>query len=105
MVDFVWAVHEVGLRSVDCDLDFAVDEIVELGVDHDVLGPCFESVLDSDDFEYVGVFADSLKLLKNCEYFGFIWVVLASEQVWNMESYQIQGLIIINLMLSRPFLN
>jgi hypothetical protein len=54
-------------------LDFAVDEIVELGVDHDVLSPCFEPVLDSDDFKFAWhKTVHSLKLLKNCKYFGLI---------------------------------
>jgi hypothetical protein len=70
------------------------------------LSPCFESVLDSDDFKFAWhKTTHSLKLLKNCEYFGLIWVVLASEQIWDMEGYQIQGLIWINIVLSRPFLN
>lgn len=37
------------------DLDFAVDGIVELRVDHDVFCRIFESVFDSNDFEQVRV--------------------------------------------------
>ncbi len=73
MVHFVGTAHELRVRSVDGDLDFAVDQIVESCIDHNVLGSLFKSVLDSDDFESVGIFvAYSLKLPKNLEYFVLI---------------------------------
>ncbi len=66
MVDFVGAAHEFGLGSVDSDLNFAVDEIVEFCVNHDVLGSLLESVFDSDDFEFLRFFfANFLKFLEN----------------------------------------
>ncbi len=53
VVNFVGAAHEFRLRSVDCDLDFTVDEVIKFGIDQDVMGSLFESVFDSDDFEFM----------------------------------------------------
>ena len=70
VIDFVGTAHEFRLGSVNCNLDFAVDEIVEFGVDQDVVGSLFESVFDSDDFELVrNLIAHSLQLVKNLEHF------------------------------------
>jgi hypothetical protein len=82
VIDFVGATHEFGLGSVDSDLDFAVDEIVKFGVDHDVLSSLFKPVFDSDDFEFVRLFfAHFLKFLKNLDHFILLGRVLASEEI------------------------
>ena len=79
---FIGTLHEFGIVSVDCDLDFAVDEIVELGVDHNVLGSLFEPVLDSDDFEFLWHnYAHFLQLIKNLDHFFLLGGILASKQV------------------------
>jgi hypothetical protein len=82
VVDFVGTAHELGLRRVDSDLNFAIDEIVKLGVDHNVLGSLFEPVFDPDDFEFVWHhIAHSLQLIKNLDNFFLLGGILASKQV------------------------
>jgi hypothetical protein len=51
---FIGIPHEFGIVSVDCDLDFAVDEIVKLGINHDAVGSLSVSIFYFDDFEHVG---------------------------------------------------
>jgi hypothetical protein len=66
VIDFVRAAHELRLGSVDCDLYFAIDCIVEFGVNQDVVGALLKSVFDSNDFELVRHFITHLlQLLKN----------------------------------------
>jgi hypothetical protein len=82
VINFVGTSHKFRLGSVNRNLDFAVYEIVEFGVDHNVVGSLFESVFDSDDFKLVGkLIAYSLQLVKNLEHFFLLGSILASEQV------------------------
>jgi hypothetical protein len=82
VVDFIGAAHEFGLRCVDSDLNFTIDKIVELGVNHNVLSSLFEPVLDSDDFEFLWHhYAHSLQLIKNLDHFFLLGGILASKQV------------------------
>ncbi len=87
VIDFIWAAHEFWLRSVDCDLDFTVDTIVELSIYHNVMGSLLESVFNSDDFEFFWVFiAQSLKFLENFKYLLLLGSILAPKKIWNMKS-------------------
>lgn len=86
VIDFVGTVHEIRMWCVDCDLDFTIDGVVELGIDHDVICALFEPVLYSDDFELVWIFCtESFNLLEDFKDFFFLWSVFAPKKVWNIE--------------------
>ncbi len=88
VIDFIWAAHEFRLRSVDCDLDFAVDAIIELSIYHNVVSSLLEPIFNSDDFEFFGIrITQSLKLLKNFEYLLLFGSILAPKKIWNMKRY------------------
>ncbi len=88
VIDFIWAAHELRLRSVDCDLDFTVDTIIELSIYHNVMGSLLKPVFNSDDFEFFWVcIAQSLKLLENFEYLLLLGSILAPKKIWNMKRY------------------
>jgi hypothetical protein len=82
VINFVGTTHKFRLRSVDCDLDLAVNNVVKFGIDQDVMGSLFEPVFDSDDFEFVrNLITHSLKLLENFEYLFLLGRILASKKI------------------------
>ncbi len=98
MIDFVGTIDELWMGRIYSDLDFAVDGIVELRVDHDVVCRIFESVFDSNDFEQVRIlWADSFDFIENFKDFFFLGCVFAPEKIRHMKRYEIK--------LERPPLN
>jgi hypothetical protein len=82
VIDFVGTTHEFGLGCVNSNLDLAVDLIVKLCINQNVLGSLLESVLDPDDFELVrDLITHFLEFFKNLKHLYFFGCILAAKQV------------------------
>ena len=93
VVHFVGALDEIGMRRVDCELDFAGNQVVKLGVDHDVVGSLSESVLGPNDPKPVRLLiVDPFELFVNFEDLFFFGRIFASKKVEDLKSYQIKVL-------------
>jgi hypothetical protein len=82
MIDFVGTIHEIRVCCIDSDLDFAVNLVVQLNVDQNVVGGEFQSVLNSGNLKFFFLFfCHFFNLTKNSKNFFFFRSILAAQNV------------------------